>query len=100
MQVQLLQERIDALYQDAFQGVDRHLEGKEELEGFDLLKLQNVSEAAFGQLGRTQPKASRYHAVRSVTTAGWHYTLTDADRFATVLLSRQHVLGSSWMWRP
>ena len=69
MQVQLLQERIDALYQNAFQGIDMHMEGKEELEGFDLLKLQNLSEAAFGQLGRTEPKVSRSHAVRSVTTA-------------------------------
>ena len=67
--MQLLQERIDALYQDAFQGIDINLEVKEELEGFDLLKLQNLSEAAFGQLGRTQPKASRSHGVCSVTTA-------------------------------
>ena len=85
MQVQLLQERIDALYHDAFQGIDMHLEGKEELEGFDLLQLQNLSEAAFGQLGRTQPKASRSHAVRSMTTADWHNPQSDADSVATEL---------------
>ncbi len=85
MQVQLLQKRIDALYQDAFQGIDMHLKGKEELKGFDLLQLHNLSEAAFGQLGRTQPKASRSHAVVSVTTAHWHCPHPDPDRFAAAL---------------
>ena len=61
-----------------------HLEGKEELKGFDLLKLQNLSEAAFGQLGRTQPKASRSHAVCSAPAVGGHCPRSNADRFATV----------------
>lgn len=62
-QVASLQSSIDALYRSAFEGVEVEAQEATELnEAIDLEKFPDLSEAAFGELGRTRPKVISPHS--------------------------------------